>query len=286
MVVTRSAADSAAPVPPLRTLWRARGTLLTGAVLLCVAIAAWAHVVQQAAVMGQMGMVSPGGTGMVSLADAAVFLTAWGVMMAAMMLPSAVPMIALYRTVSRNQSQAGRPVVTTTLFAATYLLVWLLFGVPVYLASVAVGAFAAGASWLPYALGAVLVAAGVYQFTAIKRVCLNYCQTPLTFIMARWRTGYAATLRLGLAHAAYCVGCCWGLMVVLVTAGAMSLPWVLLIAAVVFVEKLLPRGQITARLVGVALILLGVAVVVRPDLAVALRGGTMTAMPGVAGIPM
>jgi predicted metal-binding membrane protein len=255
--------------------WQERGTVLTGAILLAVAAAAWAAVIQQAIAMGQMEMASPGGMGKISPADAAVFLGGWGVMMAAMMLPSALPMIALYCAISRNQARAGRQVVLVAMFAATYLAIWLLFGVPVYLASAAVGLFAGGASWLPYALAAVLAAAGVYQFTAIKQTCLKNCQTPFTFIMTRWRPGLAATLRLGLSHAAYCVGCCWGLMAVLVAAGAMSLPWVLLIAAIVFVEKLLPHGRWTVRIVGAALVLLAAAVVVRPDLAVALRGGTM-----------
>ena len=92
--------------------------------------------------------------------------------------------------------------------------------------------------------------------------------------------GYGSTFRLGLSHAAYCVGCCWGLMVILVAAGAMSLPWVLGIAAVVFAEKLLPRGEWTARLVGVALLGLGVAVAVRPELAIALRGQMVGDMAG------
>ena len=96
--------------------------------------------------------------------------------------------------------------------------------------------------------------------------------------MTRWRSGYGGTLRLGLAHAWYCVGCCWGLMAVLVAAGAMGLRWVLLIAVAVFAEKLLPRGQRIAWAVGAALIVLGLAVVARPDLATALRGQGM-AMP-------
>jgi predicted metal-binding membrane protein len=120
-------------------------------------------------------------------------------------------------------------------------------------------------------LGAVLVAAGVYQFTPLKRACLRVCRNPLSFLLTRSRAGYRGTLGLALEHAAYCVGCCWGLMVVLVAAGAMALHWVLLIAAVVFVEKLLPRGEWTAAIVGSGLLLLGLAVVVHPDLAMVLR---------------
>lgn len=264
---------TAPPSRPVGLFWRDRGALVAGAMLVLVAAAAWVFVVQQAAAMGRMEMATPGGTGAVSLTDLSLFLAAWGVMMAAMMLPSALPMIALYQLVSRGEP--GGRVLPTVLFAASYLLIWLLVGLPVYVASAVVGALApppAEASWLPYGVAAVLVAAGVYQFSAFKRVCLKQCQSPLSFIMARWHSGYRATLRLGLAHAAYCVGCCWGLMAILVAAGAMSLPWVLGIAAIVFAEKLLPRGDWTARGVGALLLVLGIAVAVRPDLAVAMRG--------------
>jgi predicted metal-binding membrane protein len=214
-----------------------------------------------------------------SLPAALGFLGAWGVMMAAMMLPSATPMIALYSTVSRNLSRSGKRVVPVALFAASYLGVWLAFGVPVYVVGALVGSRAradpAVATVLPYGVAVVLLAAGAYQFTALKRVCLRVCQSPFSFLMTRWRSGYAGTLRVGLSHALYCVGCCWGLMAVLVAAGAMGLHWVLLIAAVVFAEKLLPRGAWTARAVGGVLVALGLAVLARPDLVALLRGQPM-----------
>lgn len=271
-VVARAAPDGAAPVRPATVFWRDRGALAAGALLIVLAGACWVLVVWRDGMMGQMDMTTPGGTGAVSGTDLAVFLAAWGVMMAAMMLPSAIPMIALYQLVSRGETSAGRAVLPTALFAAVYVAVWLAAGVPVYGASVAVGALAAtdasrAARWLPYALAVTLMAAGGYQFSAIKRVCLKQCQSPLTFIMSRWRAGYGPTLRLALAHAAYCVGCCWGLMMILVAAGAMSLAWVLGIAAVVFAEKILPRGEWTARAIGALLVVLGIAVALRPDLA-------------------
>ena len=127
-------------------------------------------------------------------------------------------------------------------------------------------------SVLPYALAAMLLVAGAFQFSALKHLCLHACRSPFSFLLGRWRTGYGGTSRIALEHAAYCIGCCWGLMVVLVAAGAMALQWVLLIAALVFVEKLLPRGELTARLIGSALILLGLLVVIQPSL--------MTTLPG------
>jgi predicted metal-binding membrane protein len=246
-------------------LARDRTSLVTGGVLVVVALAAWAAVVVQAG----MPMPSLGG------AEALAFLAAWGIMMAAMMLPSATPMIALYGALRRN-APGGKPSgISTALFALVYLAVWVAAGVPVYLASVILGAQTSLADLLPYALALVLVVAGVYQLTPLKRACLRVCRNPLSFLLARTRTGYRGTLGLALEHAAYCLGCCWGLMGVLVAAGAMALNWVLLIAAVVFIEKLLPRGEWTAWAVGGALVLLGLAVAIHPDLAMALRPSSM-----------
>jgi predicted metal-binding membrane protein len=145
--------------------------------------------------------------------------------------------------------------------------------------------FAALAPWL---VALSLAAAGVYQLTAAKRACLRHCESPMEFLMRRWRSGYGATLRLAAEHSAWCLGCCWGLMLVLVAAGAMSLPWVLVIALTVSAEKVLTRNAATVRLVATALLVLAAAVALRPALAGTLRGGSMDApaqpdgaMPGM-----
>ena len=214
-----------------------------------------------------------------SLPSALSFLVSWGVMMAAMMLPSAAPMVALYGAVHRHADRTGHGGIPTFLFGLIYVFAWLLFGIPVYAAQLAVDAFVAGnpmvAGLLPYALAVVLVVAGVYQFTPLKTACLRACRSPLGFLMARWRAGYVGTLRLGLAHALYCIGCCWALMVILVAAGAMGLHWVLLIAALVAAEKLAPGGTVIARAAGAALVVLGILVAANPRLYVLLRGVTM-----------
>jgi predicted metal-binding membrane protein len=238
-----------------------RAAFAAGGTLLVLAAVAWAALLFQA----QTPMAASGWL------EAATFLTAWGIMMAAMMLPSATPMISLYSALQRNPSSNSLPGISTALFALVYLAVWVAFGVPVYIASVIVDSRVDLGDTLPYALAVVLVAAGVYQLTPLKRACLRVCRSPLGFLLARTRTGLTGTFRLALEHAAYCVGCCWALMVVLVAAGAMSLHWVLLISAVVFIEKLLPGGEWTARIVGVGLVLLGLAVAVNPDLAMALK---------------
>ena len=239
--------------------------MITGAALIVVALIAWVAVVLQA----QSPMPDTG------TVDFVAFLGAWGIMMTAMMLPSAAPMIALYSVIRRGSAGAGRVGVSTAVFALVYLAVWVALGVPVYLASLIISGQPALADLLPYATAAVLVVAGMYQFTSLKRACLRVCRSPLSFLMARARSGYRGSLGLALEHAAYCLGCCWGLMVVLVAAGAMALQWVLLIASVVFVEKLLPRGEWTARLVGGVLVLLGATVAIHPDLAMMLRPSSM-----------
>jgi predicted metal-binding membrane protein len=210
-----------------------------------------------------------------SLAAATGFTVQWGVMMTAMMLPSAVPMILLYRGIGRRAAGSGETVIPAWAFTLVYLIAWLATGVPVYAASIAMGNAAARspafAGSMPYVVAATLMAAGAYQLTPAKIACLRACERPVDFLMSRWRSGKAATLRLAVSHAAYCIGCCWALMVVLVAAGAMSLPWVLAIALVVFAEKVMPGGGRTARFAGWALIAAGVAVAAKPELAALLK---------------
>src|SRR4029079_6937742 len=115
-------------------------------------------------------------------------------------------------------------------------------------------------TWAPLALGATLIAAGLYQFTRLKRVCLSHCRSPLAFVAQHWRDGRTGALAMGLRHGLYCFGCCWALFAVLTAAGVMSLAWMLLLTLVVFVEKLLPRGHRFEAAIGIVLIALGVAV--------------------------
>jgi predicted metal-binding membrane protein len=266
-----------------------RVALLIGALLIVAAAISWAVLIRQGnmASMGADPSMSGGKNGsmdqamapaLLSPLGAAAYLGAWGVMMAAMMLPSATPLVTLYAAIQRR-SPPERRGIPAILFALVYLLVWLLVGVPVYLASVAVAAAAEAfpliAHLLPYGVALTLLAAGIYQFTPLKSRCLTVCQSPLGFLMGHWRSGSMGTLRMALDHALYCLGCCVGLMVVLVVAGAMSLPWALLIAALVFAEKVLPRGEWTARATGAALVLLGVVVVVEPGLAATLRAWSL-----------
>ena len=248
-----------------------RRDIALSALLFAVTAFAWLSVIQSATAMPMpMPQMEP-----LSGAALLAFTLEWGVMMTAMMLPSAAPMVLLYGMSSRRSRSSNERVIPAEAFAMTYIVLWLLTGVPVYLAWVGIGAISARsvtfAAAMPYAVAGTLFAAGVYQLSPAKHACLRQCQAPADFLVRRYRAGYMASLRLAATHAAYCIGCCWALMLILVVAGAMSLPWVLAIALIVFAEKVLPGGERTARITGVILLVAALAVAVRPELAAVLR---------------
>jgi predicted metal-binding membrane protein len=242
--------------------------------------AAWLLTIWQAASMSMpMGVAVRGGAsadGMAGMAmggvgaagwsftGAAVFVAVWTVMMVAMMLPSAAPMIFTFAAAQARRGRAAA--IPTWIFVAGYLLIWAAAGLAVYAlvelgSALATGlAPAARSRWGPLALGITVAAAGLYQFTPVKRVCLDHCRSPLAFIAQHWRDGRAGALAMGLRHGAYCFGCCWALFAVLVAAGVMSLAWMLLLTLVVFVEKLFPRGRFAGAVTGVALVAVGMVV--------------------------
>jgi predicted metal-binding membrane protein len=203
-----------------------------------------------------------------SLAGFTTFVVAWAVMMAAMMFPSAAPMLLLYRAVTTERQQTGGAFAPTWVFGAGYLLVWTAVGALTW-GLVQGLSDAAGrlgvterATWAPLALGAVLVGAGLYQLTPLKQVCLDHCRSPVAFVMQHWRAGYGGALQMGIVHGLYCLGCCWALFAVLVAAGVMSLAWMLVLTLVIFAEKVLPGGRGVSQTVGVAFLVLGVGVAV------------------------
>ncbi len=185
----------------------------------------------------------------------------WTVMMAGMMLPSAAPAILLYGAMVRKNGALGRMLPAVWIFAGGYLLVWTGFSVVATLlqallerASLLTPAMTLASTVLS---ALALIAAGVYQLTPLKQACLGKCRNPLEFFITRWRAGPGGAFRMGLGHGAYCVGCCWALMLLLFVAGVMNLMWVALIAALVFVEKLFPGVRIVSRATSAALILAG-----------------------------
>jgi predicted metal-binding membrane protein len=194
--------------------------------------------------------------------DFALNMAIWWAMMPGMMLPSAAPMILTFSTINRLKQARGQPFVPAIVFTSGYLIAWGLFGI-----------FATLADWgleraalispmtgrLSPMLGAVVVtAAGVYQLTPLKSVCLTHCRSPFNFVLNHWREDTAGALRMGLEHGLYCLGCCWFLMALLFAAGIMSLLWMAVITIFVFIEKLFPAGQWIARASGVAM--LGLAI--------------------------
>jgi len=194
------------------------------------------------------------------------FVIAWAVMMAAMMFPSVAPMLLLFHAMATRRKAAGTAFVPTWIFALGYLGVWTAIGVAIWVLIQFASDFVSRLSvagreaWAPIALGTVLILAGIYQFTPLKRVCLRQCQSPVGFVMTHWRDGHRGALRMGVVHGAYCLGCCWALFAVLVATGVMSLAWMLLLTLVVAAEKLLPPGPRLPQVIGTGFLLAGVLV--------------------------
>ena len=185
----------------------------------------------------------------------------WAVMMVAMMLPSALPTILIFRRAVRTDPQVRSPALRTFAFTAGYIVAWFGFSVG---ATVLQWGLAEAAllspmmmSASPWLGGAILIVAGVYQWTPLKYACLRHCRSPLAFLVEHWQPGMPGALRLGLRHGLYCVGCCWALMLLLFVGGVMSLLWIGAITAFVLVEKLAPYGVRGGRLSGLALMLAG-----------------------------
>jgi predicted metal-binding membrane protein len=183
----------------------------------------------------------------------AVFIM-WAVMMAAMMLPTTMPMVSVFGSLNRSRGEVGR----TVAFVAGYVALWTAFG-----------AAAMAAQWMlqtkgllspmivsisPVLSAALLLVAGVFQFTPLKQACLGACRLPLGFLLTDWRAGLWGAARMGVRHGLYCLGCCWGLMALLFVGGVMNLLWIAALTLLVAVEKLAPKGEILAKALGALMI--------------------------------
>jgi predicted metal-binding membrane protein len=183
----------------------------------------------------------------------------WWTMMLAMMLPSAAPAILTFGTLSRRFSEKGVAAAPISVFTAGYLAIWAGFSAAATALQLLTqdlvpltGMMAVTSSVVG---GALLLAAGLYQFSPLKSACLRKCQSPLMFFAQNWRKGYAGALRMGFEHGVYCLGCCWVLMGLLFYGGVMELTWIIGLAVFVAAEKLLPAGPWLSR--GSALVLIG-----------------------------
>ena len=196
------------------------------------------------------------------------YLGVWVTMMAAMMLPAVAPMVLLFDKVSAERARRGRSFVPTWVFAASYLAVWTVYGLAAYGLYRAVDALDLGfLAWHrggPYVVAALLAFAGIYELTPLKSVCLRHCRSPMHFVLGGWRNGVGGALRMGAEHGAYCVGCCWGLMVVLFGLGVMSIAWMAVVAVLIFAQKALPFGGRLPRVFAVAFVAAGVWIAVSP----------------------
>jgi len=187
----------------------------------------------------------------------------WWIMMIGMMVPSAAPMILLFARVQRRKLAQEAPGRRIALFVLGYLLVWLGFSIAATVLQWGLGTWALLSPMMestsPALSAGILLLAAIYQLTPLKRACLDHCRNPVEFLSRHWHPGDKGALTLGLHHGAYCVGCCWVLMVLLFAVGVMNLLWVAVIAVFVLLEKILPDGRWISR--AGALVLLVFAVV-------------------------
>ena len=264
-------------VPPqgLGPLARPRNVILV--TLLVLSAVGWGLVVWQAATDGSMS-----GSSMSMAMDgdmnksvdltmgmaAPLFFAMWVAMMVAMMFPAAAPMILLFDRVERGKREAGRSYVPTAYFVGAYLALWTAFGGVAFALAAGVDRLAANSEWVSGQWarlgGVLLIAAGIYQLTPLKQVCLSKCRTPLAFLMTSWRDGKVGAIQMGLLHGGYCLGCCWLLFVILLPLGIMNVAAMVVIALLVFGEKCLPIGNRLVHAAALVLVIYGLVVTMFP----------------------
>jgi predicted metal-binding membrane protein len=267
--IHRSATPADAPrdaPPPTSSSYAAPYRVAVSASIALTIAASWAWLVWQDWAMRHMSIVDMAmpSNGPWAVGDIALVFTMWAVMMVAMMLPTALPMLAAFRRTDGARGSERDVDFRVALFAIGYVAVWTGFSVA-----------ATAVQWALHALdqissatqitndwvgAAVLITAGAYQWSALKARCLRRCRSPLSFLLNRWRPGLLGSLRMGFEHGAYCTGCCWLLMAVLFVVGAMNVAWIVALTLYVLVEKLAPAQRWLARAAGAALIGWGIGV--------------------------
>ena len=247
-----------------------RDRLVVLAGLVVAAALAWLYLIDMALDRGGEPMGASGtmtGLQAWSVTEGLLMFAMWAVMMVAMMVPSAAPMVLVFARMERSKG-TGRPYGTSTLFALGYVLVWAAFS----MAATAMQWGLQNAALLSPMMvatstilgGALFLAAGVYQWTPLKYACLKHCRSPMAFIMGHWRPGRVGAFRMGLGHGAFCLGCCGFVMGLLFVGGVMNLAWVAAITVFVVAEKLLPKGEWVARAGGAAMVAAGIYLLAAP----------------------
>jgi predicted metal-binding membrane protein len=239
-----------------------RAQLVLLGALLALAVVAWLVTNERMGAMESMPGMGLGALGF--------FVTVWVVMMVAMMFPAVAPTVLTYDRLREDRRARGEGAVAeaTPLFVAGYLVVWAMAGLAAYalyeLVRAIDPAFLAWDDAGRYVAGGVIVAAAVYQVTALKQACLASCRTPMMVLAERWRDGRARALGLGIRYGTWCLGCCWALMAALFALGVMSLGWMALITIFIVAERLLPRPTAARAAVALSLLALGLGVAFFP----------------------
>lgn len=248
-------------------VWAER--LLFGAAMAGLVAGAWAVLwfVGASPYVGYLDhRVALGSTAPPYAAQVGVFVLGWLVMSVAMMFPSSLPLITVFRTMTRRRPHRGRDL---TLLVTGYLAMWGVFGLAAFLVDTAIHE-AVERSGLPESgerliVAGVLLVAGLFQFSPLKYSCLSQCRSPVGFLTSHWHGGDPrwAAFRLGLRHGLFCVGCCWALMLLMFAVGGVNLGWMLALGALMFAEKALPWGRWLTAPVGALLTLWGLALLLR-----------------------
>lgn len=230
--------------------------------LLGLVAASWAILIWQSRIVQGMG------SGLTMGMGAALFLTFWVVMMVAMMVPSAVPVILAVARVQHDMGTFRYALMPTWVFVSAYLLIWTLFGGLSYLGALAASELAQQVLWIMMNAvrigGGILVLAGIYQLTSLKRVCLAKCRAPEDFVIHSWGKWYSDSFRLGLKYGIYCLGSYWLLFALLFPLGVMNIAAMALLTVLIFAEKCFPPGAHIAHFAALALVLYGTLVIVVP----------------------
>jgi len=247
---------------PVRTL-RLSAALIV-AILAGLSLTAWTLTVRAGMHGGTPSLVSPDMAGMDQAMPAPLFLAMWVTMMVAMMFPAAAPVVVIHWRLSRLRGQSVWAVV---LFVVGYLLTWTITGFAafaVYRLTVALAPALSRQTEMLIIAGIFLLV-GLYQLSWFKSVCLGHCRSPFHFF-AHWKPGLRGATRMGVVHGLYCVGCCWALMLILLTVGLANVAWMGIIAIAIFVEKVARFGRRMAQTTGVALLVLALAFALLPAL--------------------
>jgi predicted metal-binding membrane protein len=258
--------------PPQATVLR-RDRVVIVLALALLTLLAWSYLLWLSTdmSMGGIGMTGfrmiPSGMGLMVPAhipwlakEFALVFVMWTVMMVGMMTPSAAPMFLMYARIGRQTEAGSRPLAATVWFAIGYFLVWVAFALLATLVQWVLERNALldfrMASTSDIFGGLLFLAAGLYQWTRLNEKCLTECQRPFAFVMRHggYRRDARGCVMLGLRHGAYCVGCCWALMALLLVGGVMNMLWIVLLALLAFLERNTSRGLLVARLAGIVLI--------------------------------